>query len=528
VVIDVVVTDGHGRPVSDLKKEDFAIKENGKEQTIKSFEAHAPVTQPQGVPKFQLPPNTYTNVPQQTPDSSVSIVLFDLVNTPMIDQSFAREQMLQFLKTLPAGRRVALFVLGSRLRMISGFTTDSNQLLAAAKKVVPLSSHLLDTEDDKQREEDRITEMSQGAPDQTLFNSMRDFLANEQDFRTNERVSSTLTALEALARGVSGYPGRKNLLWLSEGFPVNLGPNLESNNPLSSVRTNMPAFRETSGLLSSAQVAVYPIDIGGLKTTGVSAGRSGISTTGFRNGRSRYGSMLSAQSLSMEAAHQGMEGIAKETGGKAYYNTNDLKGAMASSIERGTTYYSVAYTPEDRNWDSKYRRVEVKLDRSGLKAEYRKGYFATPDSSNPEQDSAQRLVAVMQPGMPDATMLFFGAQVLPLKPGEESANIKCVVSARHIVFSEGADHRKHAKIEVVAVAWDHDDKSANSVSQTLDLALPPEAYQRVLRDGIHAQMQLPLKPGDYRLRLGIMDDGNGKVGTIELPFQVASSAPASK
>jgi VWFA-related protein len=529
VVIDVVVTDKHGQPVSGLKKEDFVIKENGKDQTIKAFEAHRPLTQPEAVPKFNLPPHTYTNVPMQAVESSVNIVLFDLMNTPLTDQSYARAQMVQFLKTLPAGQRVALFVLASRLRIISGFTTDSNQLVAAAKKVLPHSSELLTTEDDKQVAEDQITAAQQLNPNAGagFFDSMRDFLADEEEVRTNMRVETTLNALNSLARGVSGYSGRKNLLWLSEGFPVNFGPDMDAINPLLHTRSYESLLQDTSGLLSSAQMAVYPIDIGGLKTTGVSIQSSGLGASGFRNSRPRYGTMLGRQESDIFATHSAMDEIAKDTGGKAFYNTNDLKSAMSSSVERVTNYYSLAYTPENKALDSTYRHVEIKLDQSGLKTDYRRGYFALPNP-NPEKESAQRLVAAMQPGMPDSTMIFFGAQVPPLKPGEQVAALTYVINAQHIAFAEAPDLRKRAKIEMVAVAWDGNGKPAGSVSQTLELALKPETYETIVRQGIRTQMNLQLKPGDYQLRLGIMDDATGKLGTVELPFQVPAPAPAPK
>jgi VWFA-related protein len=401
--------------------------------------------------------------------------------------------------------------------------------VASAKKVLPHASELLTTEDDKQLSEDQITGMSQlnsnaGAG---FFDSMRDFLADEEEVRTNMRVETTLSVLNALARGVSGYSGRKNLLWLSEGFPVNFGPDLDAVNPLLHTRSYESLLQDTSGLLSSAQMAVYPIDIGGLKTTGISIRSSGLGATGFRNGRSRFGSMIDRQESNMMATHEAMDEIAKDTGGKAFYNTNDLKGAMTSSVERGTNYYSLAYTPENKALDSTYRHIEIKLDQSGLKADYRRGYFALPNP-NPEKESAQRLVAAMQPGMPDSTMILFGAQVPPLKPEEQVAVVTYVIDARHMLFTEGPDLRKHAKIEMVAVAWDSNGKPARSESQTLELALKPETYETVFGQGIRSQMKLQLKPGDYQLRLGIMEDATGKLGTIELPYKVAPSNPPAK
>src|SRR5450432_1912501 len=142
VVVDVVVTDKHGQPVTDLKKDDFTLIEDGKPQQLKFFEAHIPEAQPKALPKIDLPPNQYTNFPLQKPASSVNVVLFDTLNTPVSDQMYARWQMIQFLKALPKNRPVALFTLGSSLKMIAGFTTNSDDLVAAAQKVRPAVNQL--------------------------------------------------------------------------------------------------------------------------------------------------------------------------------------------------------------------------------------------------------------------------------------------------------------------------------------------------------------------------------------------------
>jgi len=147
VVVDVVVTK-HREPVTGLAQSDFQVLEDGKRQQIQFFEAHVPSTSTQ---KAALPEHQYSNISDETP-SSINIVLFDLLNTPLVDQPYAREQMVQFLKTLPRGRQVALFELGSTLRMLAGFRATSDELLAAAKRVVPHRSALLDTQESQKGE----------------------------------------------------------------------------------------------------------------------------------------------------------------------------------------------------------------------------------------------------------------------------------------------------------------------------------------------------------------------------------------
>jgi VWFA-related protein len=130
VVVDVVVTDGKGQSVDGLSQNSFSIVEDGSPQTISSFEEHRPGhTTPIELP--EMPPNVFTNFPTTKVADSVNLVLFDSLNTQSRDQSYVREQLIQYLKTVSPGTQVAIFVLGSRLRMVRGFTTDFSGLSIA-------------------------------------------------------------------------------------------------------------------------------------------------------------------------------------------------------------------------------------------------------------------------------------------------------------------------------------------------------------------------------------------------------------
>jgi VWFA-related protein len=496
VVVDVVVADKHGQPVTDLKQEDFALTEDGKPQQIKFFESHVPEAQPKTLPKVELPPNQYTNFPLQKPASSVNVVLFDTLNTPVSDQMYARWQMIQFLKALPPGRPVALFTLGSSLKMIAGFTTNSDELVAAAQKVRPAVNQL-------DEESVAAQQAAASAPDPgtspDLTDALSRFYFEETAFLTNDRVQQTLDAFSQLANALAGYSGRKNLLWLSEAFPITLDPDALNGARLGNLRGYSEVLKQSSALLSSAQISVYPIDVRGVK-----------------NG----------SPLQIEAAYNTMDGIAKETGGKAFYGSNDLKQSMQLSIERGSIYYTVAYVPENRNWDSRYRQIKIKLARSDAKAEYRPGYYAIPDQQKPADEERNRMIASMQPGIPVSTTLLLRVQVLPPDAKKSAVQIDYGVFAPDISFTESADQIKHAKIEFVAVAWDKKNASAGSTSQTMDLALKPASYQAALEHGLSAHLELELKPGTYQLRLGVLDYGSGKIGTLNVPISIPESSAA--
>ncbi len=498
VIVDVVVTDKHGRPVTDLKKEDFNVTEDGKPQQLKFFEPHIPEAQAKALPKVNLPPNQYTNFPLQKPASSVNVVLFDTLNTIVADQMYARWQMIKFIKALPPGKPVALFTLGSSLKMIAGFTTNSDDLVAAAEKVRPGVNNV-----DEDAGTAQIAPPDPNGPSLGTSAEMTDeltrFAFEETAFRTGDRVQQTIDAFSQIANALSGYSGRKNLLWLSEGFPITLDPDALNGARLGTLRGYSEILRQTSALLSSSQISVYPIDVRGVKND---------------------------NPLRINAFYNTMDEIARQTGGKAFYGTNDLKLAMEQSIERGSIYYTVAYVPENRNWDSRYRQIKIKLNRSEVKAEYRPGYFAIPDKQKPADEEHNRMVASMQPGIPEATMLLLRVQVLPSDTKKDWVKIDYGVYAADISFSDSSDQQKHAKLEFVAVAWDKKNVAAGSVSETMDLALKATDYQSALEHGIPAHLELELKRGAYKLRLGVLDYGSGKIGTVDVPLPAPENAAA--
>jgi VWFA-related protein len=159
---------------------------------------------------------------------------FDVLNTPTTDQEYARKQLLELLRTIPKGRPVALYVLTNRLTMIQGFTDEPERLLKAAEALSRATSHVLTTEAQRQQEVGRVAaataELTANVPGGTTNNPVvldsnnrqLQQLRDMESFRIADRANFTLAAFEALSRAVSGYPGRKNLIWLSASFPIQI------------------------------------------------------------------------------------------------------------------------------------------------------------------------------------------------------------------------------------------------------------------------------------------------------------------
>jgi VWFA-related protein len=516
VQVDVVVTDKAGNPITGLKESDFTVFQDGKPQPVRAFEAHVPtasVTSLSVQRAAALPPNTYTNLPTATPDQSWTIVLYDQLNTPTGDQQVARQQLVKVLKTLPAGTPVALFMLGQqRLELLHGFSNDPTEITKAAERIRPQVSEMLTTHAQQLDDVAQIkgTAAAAASPNGSPENAnnvgsltKKDHLSitykNVEALRTNTRTQFTLDALEAMARAVSGYPGRKNLMWLSGSFPIRVEPDPAIDDPMRFVRDYHQRIARADALLTESRVAVYTIDVRGL-----------------------LNDLPDAVTLD---ERESLTQIAYETGGRAFVGTNDFGGAIKKAMADGSTYYTVAYTPPPQKDKSEpYHRIEVKLNHPDTNLSYRRGYYSSPQHTTSEQGIAA-LLGALQPGMPPATMLYVMASVEPPKAKQKTVKINYIIAPSNVTFTDLPENKKHVLIDCMAVAFDKDGKEVAHASDTLDGAIPQAAYDAVMKQGLPANQEIELKPGTYNLRLGVMDRATQQVGTVDVPLEILDVSP---
>jgi hypothetical protein len=219
-----------------------------------------------------------------------------------------------------------------------------------------------------------------------------------------------------------------------------------------------------------------------------------------------------------------MNDIARETGGEAYYNTNDIRGAMSQAVADETKYYTLAYVPDNHEWNGKYRKIEVKAAK-GLRLTYRRGYFATEKKELSEEESRQLFQTAMQPYLPEYTMVLMKVKVLAPDATSKLVRIDYAVNARDVSFSDPGDQHEHAVLDFLATAWDKNNQDAGRVGKTVRAALPPQSYVQVMKTGIPLHQELELKPGTYTLRLGVIDRGSQRIGTVDVPVTVPNDKP---
>src|SRR6266852_1698640 len=417
--------------------------------------------------------------------------------------------------------------------MIQGFSGDSGTLAAAARALLRYQSLLLSPETQQQQEEILAATLI-GPIDQAI----RKALAAQDSFQKFERMNLTLNALDALAQAVTGYPGRKNLIWLSAEFPIAFGPDMtpynaashsintgrpaETNNQMRDLSQETPAVRQTAALLAAARIAVYPIDVRGQISmgTGMDVSTQTASLGDVSSLQTEIGDAHSRQTTSLWDAHEAMSDIARETGGRAFYGTNDLKDAISRSVQQGSSYYTLAYAPNNHDWNGKYRKIEVKAAQAGTQLTYRRGYYALQERELGETRAAAAMTAAMRPSVPEFTGLLLKVQVLPPDADHTSVRIDYAVGAREINFTDSADQRKHGTLDCVTTAWDQDFKQVGRVAGSMETTLRLEAYHQVMRTGVPFHQELELKPGTYTLRLGVLDRGSHKLGTVQVPVTV--------
>jgi VWFA-related protein len=506
VVLDVVVTDKAGNPLHGLKAHDFTILENGTPQHVKGFEEHRPDA-PSSKPAapVSLPPETYTNYVTSSEPGAVNIILFDSLNTDRLMLPSARQQLLSYLAKLPANARVALFTLDGDLHLLHGFTDDNHALVEAAQQLSTTPNSIQRKARDV-TEELAVARLTKITSSPQMYAALSRFTWGEYDAKVESRTLVTMEALNQLARSVAIFPGRKNLIWISGGIPFD-------------PTDTAPQMQKTAELLAATQIAVYPIDVRGLPWLGADGAAYSQDVFGPRGGDYYE---RSGQGEELAEVHETMLGIAHLTGGRAYFNNNDIPGQINDIVQTSSSYYTLAYRPDNQEWNGKFRKVTVKASQANAKVRTRPGYYAVKDPfGSPDVDRTFSLA--MQPGVPPSTSLVMQARVLPPDTANKATQIDFLVDVHDLQFLMSADHRRQPNLMFVAAAWDEQGKAQGSVVGNYRQILQPADVQVLLHTGLRLQHQLSLKPGNYQLRLGLVDRLSGKMGTIDVPLKVGPS-----
>ena len=539
VVVDVVAIDAKGAPVLDLQPNEFTVTEDGKLQSIRAFSFQHPPAEDPSLPahaapaEAPLPANVVSNVHRLKPGVPLAVLLLDGINTRLNNQQYAKLQLLEFLKKLPADQPVAVYLLGARLHLIQDFTSDPAVLKAVVQNLKDFRSPLMDNANGGP-----VKFWYEGIPlPPEIKRRTLEFQQETESDQGDKRLAITLTALNQLARTLAGYPGRKNLIWVSETFPLNIEANkAPGGESAARTRRNYSApAANTANLLSNAQIAVYPVDARTLVGTDLYNVAARYDERGDKNGISgrQASRALDDTSNELMAARGTMETLAEETGGRAFYNRNDLGNAVREGIHDGAFYYTLGYYPTNKTLDGHYRKIRIHTTRPRVTLRYRLGYFAL-DPGDYTRQSQQRRDAefsnMLDLDVPISTALPFTAAVLPASSQTAGKTVVNFSVDAHALSFSSAEGKQQAAIECAVRVFSSNGSghALQTESEITNADLPPESYKIVLERGLPCRVTLHLPAGEYLLRLGVRDNNTGVIGTAGIQWNVSAAAPESQ
>ncbi len=513
VRLEVVVTDNHGHAVHGLKADDFDVVEDNTLQKIQAFEEIRPSPIDLHATAAQLPPNTFTNGKKVKQQGAMTVLLLDGLDTRLEYQAFARTELIKYLDHAQLEGPVAIFALDTQLRLIQGFTTDLEVLRRAVQQ------------------RDKLI--------QTVYGANGGYVV--QRFKTDILTH----AMSDLGRYLSGFPGRKNLMWFTGSVPsysyddgTYLGGALHDSEAITT------DYAKAAQILQLGQVAVYPVDAEGLRTN---------PAFDASQGRAPSIGQISSFGINQGQKHEDLEEVAQATGGRAFYNTNGIHQAIAEVVETGANYYTLLYTPTNRFWDGNYRKLKITLDQPGVRLEYRRGYYALTDvgplpGARKTTNSARRQLTdhepdafakAMQLGALDPGTVVFQAHVDAPHGIEQTAKgaaapadnflepkfrdkpfrtlrVEYAVPAKQLQVAPLPSGILQGSVEFVVVVVDEKGNLVNSEQGTVEMNLKPETYASMLSGGMHFPLAVavPVK-GNYFVRVGVRDIPSGHAGALE-------------
>jgi VWFA-related protein len=522
VQLNVIVHDKHGAPIDDLTKDDFIITDNKAPQTVRMFSKEAPSAADVAAAAADAPePGTFSNRARAgAGNSAITIILIDQLNTAPNDQAMARKKVLAFLAQIQPQDRVALYTLGRGLRVIHDFSSDASGLVAAVAALNGKNKNAKDALAANSPSADG----GFGAQSYASGLDSINFLVSDANQReaaqfTANRVQETVAAMKTIADHVGGLPGRKNLIWVSGSFPIAFGLDNTTKNIYATAEGFNAQVEDAARAMNAANLAVYPVDARGMiaMDTHASGFKSQDSELNMNSQIATDNNPSTASEMAVNSTGA-MDALAKGTGGKAFYNTNDISGAIRHAIDDSKVSYTLGYSPEGMVWDGKFHEVRVSVKRPDARVETRRGYFALPDPK-PTPMTREQVIAQAARSSLDATEIGMTARFVPGATAR-SMRVSVAVDLHGVRFSEqGGLHV--AAVDVVLLTMNDQNKILSAFDQTFPLNLGATFYEQLMKDGMFVTKELAIPDGAIQVRVVARDPATGALGAVRIPVPEA-------
>ena len=502
VLVNVVVRDKRGKPVTDLTRDDFTVLEDGKPQRVSSFDfenldmqpivaASGPAQESRNAPAAApaKPILTAKEADQALSNKRVIVLFFDLGSMAPDETERSVQAARKYVQTkMTSADLIAIVTLGSSLRLDQDFTTDQARLL----RVLNRFSHA-----EGQGMENGATGDSEGladtgdayTPDETEYNQ----------FNTDRK----LQALQSLCQVLGKFNQKKSIIYFSSGMTQ-------------TGFENQSALRAAVNTAIKANVAIYTMDSRGLEAEppGGSAATASLHGAAMYNGRA-----VQSQFDANFASQETLTTLSGDTGGKAFLDTNDLS-QVFDRVQRDTSvYYVLGYKSSNSLRDGRYRRIQVKVNRAGVTLEFRKGYYAPKDFQHLNaEDKEQQMLDELASELPDTDVaLYMAASYFRMDERRFYVPVALVVPGSQIPFTKGGDKDK-ASLDIIGEVLDELKRPVGSVRETVRLSL--DASQEVRRKNVQYSTGFQLATGKYHFKFVVRENQTGRLGSFETDFTV--------
>jgi VWFA-related protein len=533
ITVDVVASDPHGNTVSDLKAADFQIfDDRSGPQNIARFEYFDRSTIPASAPVGPSSPGTTTTYSNQSFARLAvppTILLIDALNLAFSHRLETHQQALMLLRQLPPNTPVAVFLLTQNLSIVQSFTTDPTSLAEAVDRAFGASlPKIINPENDPNSPSNKALSGNKRALEKSEKRDYADQLTVIAD--------QSADAMIAIAKYLSGYPGRKNIVWLSEAFPLWIKPGADfgghidaalaspTRETFSASASFVPQVRSAAEALTDARVSIYPVDARGLEVSGLyTATQDPPATTSLSSPPgAATGALMAAQLTREEAerldAQNTMERMAEDTGGVPCKNTNDLSGCVSTALKDSSSYYEISYYPDNVRWDGSFRNVTVKTTAHGVKLRFRRGYFATDTAGLAKQQPMELLKQACASGLPVPSIPLTAQTLPPSKNTGESGENRYLLTISSTGLSlTPAGGSKAIKLLTAICEYDpkretfriHERDISQNISEGADHSLQAQDIRNVI--------VFTPKSDTQRLRIAVLDPATGLTGSLDVP-----------
>jgi VWFA-related protein len=539
VLIDAVVTDRKGKHLEDLAEEEFELFVDGKKQPLTFFRHVVVPTKPPEKPadaKDKNAPVTPPSMPGKmlAPEKVGRTIAFVVDDLGLSFEStyYTREAIKKFVnQQMQAGDLVGIIRTGRGLGALQQFTSDKRILYAAIDKLTwnPYSRDMMP----RFGNNDPLSDPNESAESRQ---ARQEAQARVEDARETIFSVGTLGAVNFVVRGMRELPGRKMVVLMSDGFSL-FGRNRDNQQVLDNVRRLVD-------LANRSSVVIYSLDAKGLQTL-MPAAKDNMNGL---NGQQIAEQMSQAAQANFDS-QEGLSFLARETGGFAILNNNDLNLGIQQVMRDNESYYLLGFDPEDANFDRRYHKLNVRVKRADARVRSRTGFYGIPDDAprpQPKTRDEQILAAVYSPfGARDLalqmTSFFFNVQQAPAesaapKPKKDKENkmpegtvsfVRSLfhIEANNLTLTEGTSENgepiKQLKLELVAFAFNEQGAITDQHGRSFSFALTEDMLARFYRQGLTYAADIPIKkPGAYQFRAILRDATTGKLGSAGQFIQV--------